>query len=80
MATEKQARKARDQYFDYLSGLGAHTLAVDTPDKAHKDKFAIVAFVEDEKAGLPEEVEIDHNGKKMKVPVVIEQSEKFKPQ
>ncbi|MES2810337.1 MAG: hypothetical protein V4619_17010 [Bacteroidota bacterium] len=78
MATEKEAKMARDKYFDLLSDLGAHTLAVDYKDK-DKSGFAILAFVEGDK-NIPHELEIEHQGKKTNVPVVTERSEKFKPQ
>ncbi len=80
MATEKQARLARDEHFDYLQGLGAHTLAVDTMKKGTKKSFAIIAFVEGDASQLPKEVEVKDGDKKTKVPVVVEQSPKFTPE
>lgn len=79
MATEKQAKLAREQYSNYLSKNGAHAIAVDYLNNDVSNGFVIIAFVEDDKSTLPKEVEIELKGKITKVPVITEQSPKFKP-
>ena len=80
MATEKQAKKAKEQYFDFLLENGAHTLAVDMVDKEKADSFGVLIFAEGDTKKIPKELEVSLNGKKTKVPVIIEKSQKFKPQ
>lgn len=80
MATEKQAKIARDQHFDHLQKLGAHTLAIDTLAEGKKKSFAIFAFVDGNPGQIPESVEVKTGTKTTKVPVIVEKSEKFKPE
>jgi len=80
MATEKEARIARDKYFDFLSERGAHTLAVDYLKNEKRNGFAIIAFTEGDTRNIPDTLEIENNGKTTSVPVVAQKAEKFKPQ
>lgn len=79
MATEKQAYKARDEHFDALQKAGAHTLAVEIK-KGTKNSYAIVAFVEGKADQIPASVSVTQKGKTTNVPVIVEKSEKFKPE
>ena len=56
MATELEAKKARDLHFDLLTKSGAHALAIDAIKGPKKKSFAIIAFTEG-KNELPENVE-----------------------
>jgi hypothetical protein len=79
MATENQARKARDEHFDLLQQAGAHTLAVDIK-KGTKKSYAIIAFVEENADRIPSAVEVKTGNKTTSVPVIVEKSKKFKPE
>lgn len=79
MATQKQAKKAYEEYFNSLQKAGAHSLAIDIK-KGTKKSYAIIAFVEGNTGKIPSSVEIIEQGKTTNVPVIIEQSGKFKPQ
>jgi len=71
MATEKEARKARDEYAGHLSSLGVHTIAVDLVPGG---SFGVVAFTDGDTSQIPESLEIELGGKKKTVPVKIEKS------
>ena len=79
MATELEAKKARDLHFDLLTKSGAHALAIDAIKGPKKKSFAIIAFTEG-KNELPENVEITIGEKTTNVPIIIEQSTRFKPE
>lgn len=84
MATEAQARRARDLHEKELVASGAHALSVEPvlteTEKATKS-FCIVAWVQKRKTkkqvSLPESLEIEDQGRKVKVPLKIRESKPF---
>lgn len=85
MATEKQARRARDLHGDRLVKLGAHALSVEpakvTGDTKASKTFAVVAWVKGRKStALPESLPVKEEGKITHVPLLIRESEPFQPE
>jgi hypothetical protein len=76
MATERQARLARDQHQHKLVKGGAHALSVERLGRAGR-KFGVVAWVKQAKGTMPETLDIVDKGTTVKVPVVIKKSEPF---
>ena len=73
MATERQARLARDQHQQRLVKGGVHALSVERLGR----KFGVVAWVKQAKGKIPEALDIVDRGTKVQVPVVIRKSEPF---
>jgi hypothetical protein len=80
MATEKSANLAREEHSDYLVGLGAHAISVDQIEEDGKKAFAVTAFVEKKTKDLPDELEVKAGNKTIKVPLLVQVQEKFKPE
>ena len=80
MVSEKEANLAREQYSDFLRGLGAHAIAVD--EVAHKGEktFAVVAFFTKKPADVPGTLEVKSGKTTLAVPLVARVTEKFKPE
>jgi hypothetical protein len=84
MATEQQARRARDLHQDKLAASGAHGISVEpVAGQAGKKarSFGVVAWV-DTKArkkplSLPEALPIIERGKTVNVPLVVRESKPF---
>ena len=84
MATEEQARRARDLHQDKLAAMGAHGLSVEPlqkPDPA-AGSFGVVAWVEPKvvkkQGAFPPALEIQERGRTLKVPLVVRESEPFR--
>jgi hypothetical protein len=84
VATEQQARQARDAHQNKLAAAGAHSLSVEPLPGDAKEKpnsFGVVAWVKGQapkqKNSLPDTLEIEDQGEKIKVPLVIRQSKPF---
>jgi hypothetical protein len=81
MATEKQARLARDQHQDKLTASGAHSLSVEPVAAAGEAGFGIVAWVDSQIANstakFPSSISIDDKGRRVAVPLVIRESKPF---
>ena len=82
MATEEQARRARDVHQDKLTAMGAHGLSVEPLPKTGAKGFGVVAWVKPEIAkqqgAFPPALEIQHGGQTLKVPLVVRESEPFR--
>ncbi len=76
MATERQARLARDQHQHRLVKDGAHALSVERLGQTGGN-FGVVAWVKQPKRTMPETLDIVDKGTTVKVPVVIRKSEPF---
>ena len=83
MATEAQARLARDLHQDQLTRQGAHSLSVERSPES--GKFSVVAWIDQKskvwasKASLlPETLPIEVNGRTVDVPLTIRNSEPMK--
>ena len=84
MATERQAKRAREMHQDKLIKFGAHALSVEAlPQSADKKArpFGVVAWVHNEPqkkpASLPSALSIKERGRTVKVPLVVRQSKPF---
>jgi hypothetical protein len=80
MATEKEANKARNLHSDMLQSLGVHSIGVDVIGKKDSKKFGIVAYVEKHVKDLPSELTILSGKKEIKVPVISQLADQFKPE
>jgi hypothetical protein len=78
MATEKEANKAREQFYSLFESMGIHSLGVDEVGKKGSGLFCVVAFVEKPNRKIPAELTIMISRKKVMVPVRVELSRKFK--
>jgi hypothetical protein len=76
MATERQARLARDLHQQKLVKGGVHALSVERVGQSGK-KFGVVAWVKQAKGKIPEALDIMDRGTKVRVPVVIRESKPF---
>jgi hypothetical protein len=84
MATELQARLARDLYQDDLAASGVHGLSVEALPAGSGTKaesFGVVAWVNSEAtkkpASLPSALSIKERGRTVKVPLVRRESKPF---
>lgn len=80
MATEKTANRAREEHADYLVGLGAHAISVDQIEEDGRTSFAVTAYVEKKTKDLPDELEVKTGNRTLKVPLLVQVQEKFKPE
>ncbi len=85
MATEKQARRARDLHGDRLVKMGAHALSVEqaavTGNTKARKTFAVVAWVQPRaNTALPESLPVEEEGKITHVPLLVRKSEPFRPE
>jgi hypothetical protein len=81
MATEAQARLARDEHQDRLAASGAHSLSVEPLSATGAGSFGVVAWVDDpagkKMASFPSSLSIQERGKSVAVPLVIRESKPF---
>ena len=81
MATEEQARLARDRHQDQLIGSGAHSLSIEPVAPVGTGEFGVVAWVDsqakDSKADFPSSLTIEEKGKRVTVPLVVRESKPF---
>ena len=86
MATEEQARRARDLHQDKLAAMGAHGVSVEPLQKTTPtaSSFGVVAWIEPKVAkrhgAFPPALEIQERGRTLKVPLVVRESEPFRPE
>jgi len=87
MATEQQARRARDLHQGKLLAAGAHGISVEPATQQTGKKavsFSVVAWVDTKAKGkpvsLPEALPIKERGKTVKVPLVVRDSKPFQPE
>jgi hypothetical protein len=87
MATEQQARRARDVHQDKLLAAGAHGISV-LPVAGQAGKrarsFSVVAFIDckaqKKPVSLPSTLPIVEGGKTVNVPLVVRDSKPFQPE
>jgi len=81
MATERQAKRARDKHQKKLIKSGIHALSVEPlPESLKKEgqPFGVVAWVHDKpRKPLPPALSIKERGKTVKVPLVVRESKPF---
>lgn len=80
MTSEKEANLAREQYSDFLRGLGAHAIAVDEVKRKGQKTFAVVAFFTQQPEDVPGTLEVKRGKTTLAVPLVARITEKFKPE
>jgi len=76
MATERQARRARDLHQKRLLKRGAHALSVEKLGEGGKE-YGVVAWVAQEKEKIPQALSITDRGRKVQVPLLIRESKPF---
>ena len=84
MATERQARRARDLHQDKLAESGVHGLSVEplpgTPG-TKAESFGVVAWVhskgQKKPVSLPSALPIKERGRTVKIPLVVRESKPF---
>lgn len=76
MATERQARRARDLHQNRLLKRGAHALSVERLGEGGKE-YGVVAWVKQAKEKIPQALNIVDRGQKVRVPLVIRESKPF---
>jgi hypothetical protein len=73
LASEKEANTAREQYSDFLRGLGAHSIGVDKLKGQKKTGFAVIAFFERQPSQtVPATLEIKSGQSTIPVPLTVE--------
>jgi hypothetical protein len=81
MATEAQARLARDEHQDRLAASGAHSLSVEPLPASGAGSFGVVAWVDNpagkEMASFPSSLSIRERGKSVAVPLIVRESKPF---
>ena len=84
MATERQARRARDLHQDKLVASGVHGLSVEalpTGSGTKAGSFGVVAWVDPEarekSVSLPSALSLREQGRIVKVPLVLRESKPF---
>jgi hypothetical protein len=78
MATEKQARQARDVHQERLLKRGAHAISVEPVGQGEGKDYAVVAWVKNpEKGQIPRSLSISDRGRKVQVPLVTRESKSF---
>lgn len=84
MATERQARRARDLHQDKLAASGVHSLSVEPIPGALRTKagsFGVVAWVHGKArkkpVSLPSALRIKYGGRTVHVPLVVRESKPF---
>lgn len=71
MASERDARKAWQDYEQALKSLGAHTVAVARLGRTSRKTFGLVASFARPPANAPRTVDVVKGKKKVSVPVMI---------
>ncbi|MEP6960865.1 MAG: hypothetical protein ABI995_02245 [Acidobacteriota bacterium] len=81
-ATEQQANLARDEHQDTLISGGAHAISVEQSAGKGNVNFSVVAWVDPKKrkASLPSSLEIEQNGKTVRVPLIVREAKPFAPE
>jgi len=81
MASEEQARLARDQHQDKLAASGAHSLSVEPLAAESGPEFGVVAWVDrrgsNSTANFPSSISIDEKGRRIAVPLIVRESKPF---
>lgn len=81
MATEEQARLARNVHQDRLAASGAHSLSVEPLHAAKAGSFGVVAWVDsqanNQAAAFPSSLSIKEKGRHVEVPLVVRESKPF---
>ena len=84
MATERQARRARDLHQDKLMSCGAHALSVEPLQGeagGEAKSFGVVAWVQHKprkkRASIPQILKIKEKGRTLKVPLMVRESKPF---
>jgi len=81
MATEEQARLARDVHQDRLAASGAHSLSVEPLSATETGSFGVVAWVDSQAhkqaAVFPSSLSIKEKGRDVEVPLVVRESKPF---
>lgn len=81
MATEKAANLGRDKISDEIFAKGAHGLAVDKMTVDGEETYGLVAMVPPgNKATFPRSVTVVHRSREVIVPVIVKETEPFKPE
>jgi len=80
MASEREANLAREQYSDFLRGLGAHAIAVDAVKRKGEQTFAVIAFFTKKPDEVPGTLKVKSGKTRLEVPLVARVMEKFKPE
>ena len=81
MATEKQARAAREAIADQLFELGAHAVAVDLIAGQDPHSFGVIAMVpRGLKANLPKTFSLRTGKVSVDIPIVVKRTASFKPE
>jgi hypothetical protein len=81
MASEKQAKKAREIHSDLLVKHGAHAIGVAKGQQYGKPGFVVVAHVTPGTSKrMPDKLKGHLDGKPFEVDVVTEASEPFRPE
>jgi hypothetical protein len=95
MASLKDAERAREQSADHLRRLGAHAISVEEAEGEEESErasrrskrqsvgrksYVVVAWFEHDPLGLPERLEVSHEGGTKKVPLRIRREGRFRPE
>jgi hypothetical protein len=81
MATEEQARLARDTHQDRLAASGAHSLSVEPLAASRAGEFGVIAWVDSQSpnstTAFPSSLSIQEKGRRVAVPLVVRESKPF---
>jgi len=81
MATEQQAKRARDKHQSKLIKSGVHALSVEALPESQDNRagrFGVVAWVHEKaRKPLPSALSIKDRGKTVKVPLAVRESKPF---
>ena len=78
MATEKQARRARDVHQQRLLKIGVHAISVERGGQGGNNDYTVVAWVQQPAKGqIPRSLRIVDRGRKVQVPLVTRESKSF---
>lgn len=81
MATLREANLAREEHSRSLIDLGAHSIAVDEIRRKKGKTFAVIAYFERKPSEAPpSHLEVATGKKTVKVPLVMEVAERFRPE
>lgn len=81
MASEVEANRARELLFAKLRKLGAHAIGVEETKIRGQPTFAVVAYVKHRKnKRMPKALTYAERDKSIDVPLVVRESEPFKPE
>jgi hypothetical protein len=81
MASQHEANRARDEFSQFLMGLGAHAIAVDEIKRGGAKTFAVIAYFERKPSKpIPDSLEVKSGSRTTKVPLSVRVMEAFKPE